>query len=132
MIIQKYEYLFEVEKDRTQDYYTKLSPCDCPYCRNDDAQVGDCFLKMKAFLEEVGVDILKPDEIGSIENEQDHTIAYIFAAYTVCGQILRSDTYDFDIHGSRLLSVVVQDNDAPREHPIDQSFVFIVYSIVLP
>lgn len=61
--IQKDEYVFSVEVEKTQEYYKTHSVCDCVCCRNYCVQIKNKFPKLNAFLSEFGVDISKPDEI---------------------------------------------------------------------
>ena len=79
--IQKDEYVFSVEVEKTQEYYKTHSICDCVCCRNYYVQIKNKFPKLNAFLSEFGIDISKPDEIVSVE--MDNYIDYINAvSYT--------------------------------------------------
>ena len=81
--IQKADYVFSVDTEKTKKYYEIHTLCNCAYCRNFYAQAKDKFPKLSAFLSEFGVDIAKPDETLSVET--DNAIDYISIDYTVCG-----------------------------------------------
>jgi len=65
--IQKDEYVFSVDVEKTKEYYKTHTLCDCVCCRNYYAQIKDKLPKLNAFLSEFGVDISKPDEAMSAE-----------------------------------------------------------------
>ncbi|MGN0560190.1 MAG: hypothetical protein ACI4K8_03975 [Candidatus Fimenecus sp.] len=79
--IQKDEYVFFADVEKTQEYYKTHSICDCVCCRNYYAQIKNKLPKLNDFLSEFGVDITKPDEIMSVE--MDDYIDYINVDYTV-------------------------------------------------
>lgn len=89
MILEKGGYKFDVNIDATKEYYKTHSVCDCSCCRNFEAQVGEYLPNLKAFLDEFGVDISKPDETGSVENEKDKTIEYILQHIPLMEMLLR-------------------------------------------
>lgn len=132
MIIEKGGYKFDVNIDATKEYYKTHSVCDCSCCRNFEAQVGEYLPNLKAFLDEFGVDISKPDETGSVENEKDKTIEYIFAAYTVNGNVMEDCEFEIDIDDSQFISIVVNEGGVPNEHINEDYFCLTVYNIVLP
>ena len=130
MIIRKQDYKMYVDIEQTREYYKSHSICDCPSCRNYYAQVKDKFRLLDGFLLELGVSIDRPDEIGSVE--ADNEIQYIFASYTVCGKILEPGKYEIDINdGGLFLNIVIDDYFVPNEQKSDY-FVVGVYNIVLP
>ena len=55
--IEKDEYVFSVDVEKTQEYYRTHSICDCAYCRNYYAQIKNKLPKLNDFLSEFGVDI---------------------------------------------------------------------------
>ena len=88
--IQKDEYVFEVDIEKTIKYYKTHSICECECCENFYAQIKGKFPKLESFLADFGVDISKPDECMSVE--LDDTIQYIGIDYTVCGKLLLWDS----------------------------------------
>ncbi|MBQ3563401.1 MAG: hypothetical protein IJA21_02190 [Clostridia bacterium] len=93
--IQKDEYVFEVDIEKTIDYYKTHSLCECDYCENFYVQIKGKFPKLESFLAEFGVDITKPDECISVE--LDDTIQYISVDYTACGKVVTMGQYEIDI-----------------------------------
>ena len=65
--IQKDEYVFEVDIEKTIEYYKTHSLCECDCCENFYVQIKDKFPKLESFLSSFGIDISKPDEIMSVE-----------------------------------------------------------------
>lgn len=130
MIIQKQDCKMEIDARKTKEYYQTHSLCDCPCCRNYYAQAKQRLTLVDEFLSDFGVSIERPDELGSVEAQEE--IQYIFASYTVCGKILKPDTYEIDINdGGLFLNIVIGDGFVPNEQKTDY-FVVTVYNIVLP
>lgn len=129
-IIEKDDWKFSVDVEKTKEYYKTHSLCECAYCRNFYSQIDEKLPKLKEFLEEFGVDISKPDEISSFtyENEIDYSTVY----YTVCGEIVESSKYEIDIYENLFLSIVVNDEFAPPNEQTGQYFTFSVFQIRLP
>lgn len=132
MILKKDDYKFDIDINKTEEYYKEQSLCDCPSCRNFYAQISSCFPKLKKFLEEFGVDVSKPDEIGYTESIEENMIDYTFVAYTVNGKITEFSGYEIDIYDSQFLSVVVDCKYIPNEQKTDDYFILNVYNIELP
>ena len=105
--IQKDEYVFNVNIEKTIDYYKTRSLCECDYCENFYAQIKGKFPKLESFLSDFGVDISKPDEIMSVA--LDDTIQYINVDYTVCGKIVTMGQYEIAIQDSLFFSLVITD-----------------------
>ena len=130
MIVQKQDCKMEIDLDKTKDYYKTHSLCECPCCRNYYAQIKQKFPLLDKLLSDFGVSIECPDELGSVELQDE--IQYIFASYTVCGKILELDKYEIDINdGGLFLNVVIGDDYIPNEQKTDY-FVVTVYNICLP
>ena len=130
MIIQKQDCKMEIDLEKTKEYYQIHSLCDCPCCRNFYAQAKSVLPLLDGFLSELGIDITRPDELGSVELEEK--IQYIFASYTVCGRILEYDKYEIDLWNNELfLNIVIGDSYIPNEQKEDH-FVVTVYNINLP
>lgn len=130
MIVKKEDYIIDVDIEKTKDYYTSHSLCDCPACRNYYVQVKHKFHLLDEFLLEFGIDIERPDELSHIES--DNEIQYLCAAYTVCGKILEFDKYEIDLfEDGGVVSIVFNNSYIPNEQKTDY-FVVMVYNIRLP
>ena len=84
--IQKDGYVFEVDIEKTKEYYKTHFLCECDYCKNLHTQIKGKFPKLESFLAEFGVDISKPDETMPVEAED--FVDYINVDYTVCGKVI--------------------------------------------
>ncbi|MBQ4119466.1 MAG: hypothetical protein IJD45_03660 [Clostridia bacterium] len=122
--IQKDEYIFEVDIEKTIEYYNTHSLCECDCCENFYAQIKGEFPKLESFLADFGVDIAKPDECMSVE--LDDKIQYISVDYTVCGKVAKMGQYEIDIHDNLFFSIVITDGFAS---PNEQSGEYFTISI---
>lgn len=127
--IQKDEYIFSVDIEKTKEYYKTLSLCDCPYCRNYHKQIKDKLPKLDAFLKEFGVNLSKPDEIFSIE--MDNYIDYN-VYYTVCGNIKSMGKPEINLYDHSLLDIAITDDFSPPNEQTEAYFVISVMGIKLP
>lgn len=128
--IQKDEYVFEVDIEKTVNYYKTHSLCDCDCCENFYVQIKGKFPKLESFLSEFGIDISKPDEAMSVE--LDNTIQYITVDYTVCGKVTTMGQYEIDIQDNQLLNLVITDGFASPNEQKSEYFTISVYNIKLP
>lgn len=129
--IEKDGYIFSVDIERTQEYYRTHSLCDCVSCRNFYAQAKISYPEMDAFLSRFDVDIARPDEIGSVEEENQ--IDYTFVAYTVCGKIESMGEYEIDVYDGPVPASIVVTNgfSSPNEQTGDY-FTLTVMQLKLP
>lgn len=128
--IQKDEYVFSVDVEKTQDYYKTHSLCDCGCCRNYYAQVKNRLPKLEQFLSEFGVDISRPDEIFSVE--MDDSIDYLNVDYTVCGSVQSMGEYEIDIYDDLFLSCIITNGYASPNQQTGAYFTISVMQIKLP
>lgn len=128
--IQKDEYVFSVDIEKTQEYYKTHSICNCVCCRNYYAQVKKRLPKLNDFLSEFGVDITKPDEIMSVE--MDHYIDYVNVDYTVCGKIQSMGEYEIDLYDNLFLSIIITNGFASPNEQSGEYFTISVMQIQLP
>jgi hypothetical protein len=129
-IVQKDGYVFEVDIEKTIDYYKSHSLCGCDCCENFYAQINGKFPKLESFLSRLGVDISKPDEAMSVE--LDHTIQYISVDYTVCGKIILMGQYEIDIQDNPFISLVIIDGFASPNEQTSEYFTISLNNIELP
>ncbi len=123
---------FNVDIEKTKEYYAMHSLCDCIGCRNFCEQIAYKYLQVNDFLKQFGVDISKPDELAWVDLSDD-ILDYHFAAYTVRGSIFEQDKYEIDIQDNTFVSIVADNNHAPpNEQKSDDYFVLMVYGIQLP
>ena len=104
--------------------------CDCVCCRNYYKQIEQELPKLKEFLDDFGVDISKPDEIMSVENEG--YIDYLNVDYTVCGNIINMSEYEIDIYDNLFLNVIVTEGFASPNEQKGDYFTLSVTNIRLP
>lgn len=104
MILQDADWKFDIDMQRTMQYYAEESAqrCDCAYCRNFSAAVDGKFPELRPFLAQFGIDIDTPDE--SMPFDQPGEMWYE-NVYSVCGNILDGDDtirniYGIDVHVS--------------------------------
>lgn len=129
-IIEKDEYIFSVDIDKTKKYYKTHSLCDCALCRNYYAQIKTKFPKLNDFLSEFGVDISRPDEIMSLET--NNKVEYINVDYTVYGNIKQMGEYEIDIHDDLFLSIIVKNGYSSPNEQTGEYFTISVMQIDLP
>ncbi len=114
---------FYVNIDATMEYYKTHSICDCVGCKNFYIQISDKYPKLKMFLEKFGVDITRPDEILSIDFEND--IDYYEVYYTVNGTIIgkvRPEDNDYVSHYREDIKFEIEDG-TPIKVFADYSFI---------
>ncbi len=128
--IQKDEYIFSVDIEKTKEYYKTHTLCNCVCCRNYYPQIKKTLPKLAEFLNEFGVDIAKPDEICSVES--NNTIDYINVDYTVCGNVQKMGQYEIDINDHLFLSLVITDGFASPNEQSGDYFTISVMNIALP
>lgn len=96
-IIEKNNSIFEVDIEETKKYYCSNMLCDCCCCRNLYVQIKNVAPNLGAFLAEFGVDICRPDEAMSLEQEE--SIEYLLIAYSVVGKVKSKKGYQICIDG---------------------------------
>lgn len=128
--IQKDEYVFSVDVEKTQEHYKTHSICNCGHCRNYYAQIKNKLPKLDNFLSEFGVDISKPDEIMSYE--MDNYIDYVTVDYTVCGNIKSMGEYEIDIYDNLFLSIIITNGYSSPDEQTGEYFTISVMQIELP
>ena len=130
VLIEKNNYKFSVDIEKTKEYYKTHSLCDCVCCRNYYKQIEQELPKLKEFLDDFGVDISKPDEIMSVENEG--YIDYLNVDYTVCGNVINMSEYEIDIYDNLFLNVIVTEGFASPNEQTGEYFTLSVTNIRLP
>ena len=130
VLIEKNNYKFSVDIEKTKEYYNTHSLCDCVCCRNYYKQIEQELPKLKEFLDDFGVDISKPDEIMSVENEG--FIDYLNVDYTVCGNVINMSEYEIDVYDNLFLNVIVTEGFASPNEQTGEYFTLSVTNIRLP
>ena len=125
--IQKADYVFEVDVEKTINYYKTHSLCECVCCKNFYAQIKGMFPKLESFLSEFGIDITKPDEAMSIE--LDNMIQYIRVDYTVCGRIVTMGQHKINTQDDPFLSLDITDGFASPNEQTGDYFTISVKNI---
>ena len=131
-IIKKEDYVFDVEMEKTKEYYATRTLCDCDECQNYYRQAANTFPKLKNFLLDFGVDIARPDEIHSTYNKGD--VDYHAVTYTVVGECIKFGKYEFDMEdGGLFINLVINKTPVfPNEQGDRQCFEIFIYNIRLP
>ncbi len=125
--IQKDEYIFEVDIEKTIEYYKTHSLCECECCENFYTQIKGKFPKLESFLSEFGVDISKPDECMSVE--LDNTIQYIGVDYTVSGKVAARGQYEIVIQDNLFFSLVITNGFSSPNEQTGEYFTISIDSI---
>ncbi len=131
MILELKGKKFDIDIEKTKEYYTTHSLCDCVGCRNFYIQAKEKYPSLDNFLRKFGVDISKPDEISwgdIIDGELD----YITVHYTVNGKISETDGYEIDISDSTSVSVLVKNGYVPNNQETEDYFLLSVFGVSLP
>ena len=130
-VINKNNYTFRVDVEKTKDYYASNSICTCSECRNLHAQITALSDNLKLFLSEFGVDICRPDEVAAVE--MDDYIDYLFVGYTAIGTMEANDIFETDIED---FHIKISKGDSPLDwFPNEQKepcFFISVTGISLP
>lgn len=131
-IIKKEDYTFNVDIEKTKEYYNSKYLCDCNECQNYYRQVKSRFPIIEMFLEQFGIDISRPDEICSTFDKGE--VDYHAVSYTVVGECVELGKYEFDINdGGLFLSIVINKNPVyPNEQEERLCFEMVIYGIRLP
>ncbi len=129
-IIEKDDWKFSVDVEKTKEYYKTKSFCECSDCRNFYAQVEEKLPKLKEFLSEFGVDILRPDDIFSEEFKK--SIGYWYMDYTVCGKILISGRSDIVFYDNSKYKVVISDGVVSHNEQTGECFTISFRPFELP
>ena len=131
MIIRLDDHVLDINLEATKNYSASHSLCEFNEDRNFYAQAREKLPKLTAFLEDLGILIERPDEIGSFAME--NMIDYHFVAYTVVGKVLEPGRYEIDLYdGGMYLNIVVNDWGVPNEQTTTDHFTLTVYNIRLP
>ncbi len=129
--VEKEQFRFQVDLDRTMAYYQSHSVCTCSSCRNLYGQIQVRFAQLTVFLAEFGVDIFRPDEVAPVEH--DGCVDYLFIGYTVTGSILNDGVYETDLGNCH---IKISRGDTPWDSfPNEQTqphFYITVTGITLP
>lgn len=131
-IIEKEDYIFDVDIEKTKEYYSTKILCDCDECQNYYRQAENTFSKLKGFLSDFGIDIARPEEIHSTYSKG--RVDYHAVSYTAVGECIQCGQYEFDIEDDGLfLNLVINKSPVyPNEQEDRQCFEIVVYNIRLP
>ena len=131
MIIRKDCFTLDVDVETTLQYSREHCLCDCSYCRNFYAQARESFPELTAFLAQFGLEIDRPDEIGSFTTED--FVEYAFISYTVVGDILEADKYEFTIKDKgQSIEILIDREYVPNEQKTNRYFVLSVLNLKMP
>lgn len=128
--IHKNDFVFNVDIEKTKEYYETHSLCDCVCCKNYYAQIKEKLPKLTEFLEEFGADISKPDEAISVEMED--YIDYLNVDYTICGNIQTIGKSEIIINDSLVLNLEMIDGFSSPNEQAGEYFTISVLNIKLP
>lgn len=126
MIIELEGKKLDLNMEKTAEHYKNHLFCDCAGCRNFNLQAAQKYPLLKAFLEKLGADILKPKECEWFCDGDN--VKYYLVQYVVCGKILEDDNYEIDVADSTFVNIIL-DNQVTDE---EESIVVSVEGITLP
>ncbi len=131
-IINKEDYIFNIDIEKTKDYYQQRTLCECDECQNYYRQAEDTFPTLKKFLSDFGIDIARPDEICSTYHSG--VVEYDAVAYTAIGECIKCGEYEIDMKdGGLFLNLVINKSPVfPNEQEDIQCFEIVIYNIHLP
>ncbi|MDE6412806.1 MAG: hypothetical protein K2K42_02770 [Eubacterium sp.] len=126
--IQKNDFVFNVDFEKTKEYYETHSLCDCVCCKNYYAQIKEKLPNLTEFLNEFGADISKPDE--ALSTEMEDYIDYLSVDYTICGNIHSIGQSEIRIEDS--LNIEIIDGFSSPNEQTGEYFTISVMNIKLP
>lgn len=130
-VIKKEDHTFNVDIEKTKQYYKQNTLCSCSDCQNFYRQSKVKFPNLEKFLLDFGIDIARPDEISSIQSSNE--IDYLFVGYTAIGNMIEFGKRAFDIRDNdQLLNIVIDSNTSFPNEQQDPYFSISVYGIRLP
>ena len=111
-----------------QKYYASdnSTPCGCNYCKNYYHQIKLAYPNVYSYLESMGIDVLRPLELSSIDPDESGIVEYCVCQYIVFGSCEENyhhtiDNVKFDISTSY-----------PNTSVNEEHFVLEFYPITLP
>lgn len=77
----------KVDIEQNKEYYLsdESLPCDCNYCKNFYNLIKITYPQICSYLEELGVDVLRPLELSPVETDENNIIRYCVCQYLVFG-----------------------------------------------
>ena len=118
-----------VDIERNKTYYKSEDsiPCNCGDCINYINKIENKYPFIKSYLDLIGVDVLRPFELSSINNEEEKTVEYISSQYLVFGEC--EDDFKETILGIE----IVKGTSYPGvpEYIKDKWFILEVIGIIL-
>ena len=120
MEIQLDDSVFDVDLERTKDYFQSNTVCICAYCRHYRENVRQRYTKLTALLERFGVDAARPDETEPYK--EDGVIEYAAVHYTVSGYILADGKKELRLEDMEALRLIFEPGgkDAEAYYPNEQ------------
>lgn len=70
--------------DKTKEFYRSYTPCNCIACENYYAQIEEKYPELCRFLNGLGIDALRPWELGSVEIKKGR-VDYVMCQYLAIG-----------------------------------------------
>lgn len=134
MLLEIDDWKFDVDVEYTRKYNQTIEQCQYVYDRNYYTAVDQVIPALRSFLAQFGVDAARPEEIFSVEQEEE-PVDYI-SWYTVKGKILQLGGYEIDIGPVHIIprqrnEVMLPNPDCDKDDP-DSWFVLSVLDIALP
>ena len=131
ILIEKYDWKFYFDKNRTLDYYENYSDlCQCESCRNFYENVNFIPNEIKNFLKQFGIDIAKPIEQVSIIADKSKKMVENTVYYAVNGNASSLNNSEITL-GQSVIEVVPKEK-SPNTNIAQPYFVFAVHDIWLP
>lgn len=105
-----------VDYNNNKEYYNDYVPCACELCEHYYRHIKNCYPKIDAYLQSMGVDILKPFELTPYELGELHEI-YYQCQYIIFGEC--EDEFEAEIDGIKFFKNIdshPSDNHITKEH----------------
>ena len=105
MIISIEDWVFDVDMTATMEYSAREAAehCDCGYCRNFYASVGETYPQLRPFLAQFGLDIEAPEELMPF----DPTL--YLSCYAVEGHIVKKGSPLIMVDGVKVMPETAKD-----------------------
>lgn len=122
---------FEVDVEKTIEYYKTHSFCECDFCNNYSKLIKGRLPETESILSQFGIDISRPDELewGAVDN----VATYYCICYTVCGKAVSIIEDEIVIQDSQSVELAFTNGFvSPNEQESDYFTITILNNVKLP
>ena len=121
-------FIMKVNIEQNKRYYSSVQslPCDCNYCKNYYLQIKTTYPNVCSYLESMGIDVLRPLELSSLEVNENNILEYCVCQYVVFG------SYEENFHHKIGDVEFCIGTSYPNTGVNKEHFVLDFYTIFLP